>query len=441
MTPIGPNGVLWLPAGVLFPINGEAAALVFDIAAGTLIATALSRGVTARWSRPLVLLACALIGLTANMHSYGFLDGLALLLCVFAAIGLALQPSWRRIGLSVLGLILLYPVGTYLLRHVNPLAPFVGLLLPTAPGLLVILRRYLRLSIYAVVLIVVCAAPQFILLATGYMHHDPILEYRQQSSGPQHVPFLQSVKASLPILGICLVVGARALLRRAYVLTAVTGGLLIGFFLMGENAHWGLKQEPYRLWIGCYAVVAYLLVPIAAKAFSAETDRRKTSLRARAILAASLVAGLGTYAAGIPDVVQFWRTAKSYGVISLTSPDMIALGQVAHDLPGLVGYENCIDPLLLKLVSNAHVAYYNLGMGWPEEDVRKTVDEFVTARASGSLDVNLLKSGKISSVITRSDCEFVWGTRYRADLKKIRSVSFESDHGTVTYTAWTARKN
>ena len=172
---------------------------------------------------------------------------------------------------------------------------------------------------------------------------------------------------------------------------------------MATNDRWGFAQEPYRFWLQ-YSIITILLLTITT-AWSLRQWRilNDTWRRATAVIA---IGAVTLWAFSLADVRSFFSFASDQGVITVEDDRGTALQQLIASDTGLVLSSTCLDPQVLKLITNAPVVYFNRGLAWP--DKRSEVDQLLDPERNGSVDPQLLTGIGITHVLTDSSCADDW---------------------------------
>ena len=189
-----------------------------------------------------------------------------------------------------------------------------------------------------------------------------------------------AVLASLPVIAIWLFNVAVVRTTANTVIAAALGGLAFSGVMLTFNGVWGFGQEPYRMWIDSITVSLLLLAPLTAWSI-ARLGQQPTAERSRL---APVAAGLAIALVGLSvlDAGSFRSYVRESGVISFDSARNVALGTVTAEVDGLMTGGPCVDPQILKIASRKPVAFYNLGIAWPEN--RASTDAAVTPWKRGT---------------------------------------------------------
>ncbi len=427
---------LWGPYGALYPLNAEVIGFVL---AGTGLSLALlvaTRQVTSQSRMVLTLSASAiLIGVIANVHTYAFFVAIALLFAWAGAFGLVRSRSRTATLVTVLLIILTFAVGNLVSERVGAIPTFGLLILCTVPGLWLAARTQVRILIIPGLLLLVTAAPQFLLVASGYLGKSEFLSYRESQSDTLTVPIVAGLIAALPFIAVWFY--NVVVLRRTYQPAALGLSLSIAFtFLMlSFNNLWGFAQEPYRMWIDSVTLGALLLAPLTALSMAKSQDAaRVNGGRKPTIIRLAGVSAIALFAVALMDVGGFRIFANNQGTIAFDTNRYAALEQVAEPVDGLLTAEPCIDPQHLKIVTRKPVAFYNLGIAWPQN--KAGIDGVLAAAAAGTFSAEALRNGGVSYLVTDSMCPTQWKVEGTMGVIKIRSIDYSDPSSAGTLTLW-----
>jgi hypothetical protein len=425
------HAVLWGPYGALYALNAEAVGLSVGSAALALGYWTLK---CPEWSqrRRVVLIGIAGIGIgiTANLQTYSFLTLTTVVFWSLAVAGLVRAKSAKLLlvtaSLSVVTLI----VGSLSRETIGALPVFALMLIATLPGLWCFAQRRVLLITVGLFFFVLGAAPQFLSMFSGTLARDPFLTFRVNQSGDLGVPLWAFVLLGSPILatwGLILWVQVK---RKGNAEIALLVGWFLAFVLLSFNGAWGFGQEPYRFWINSvivFVVVATLTLPVGLIPALQANFR----LRILAALAAVLVG------ASMWNVGGFREYVGQQGNIDFNSPRFAALEELISAEPlasGLLTAEPCLNPRDLKVVTGAPVAFYNLGLAWP--DNKTEIDALIEATNAGLLDVELMRAAGVSYLITDTGCPTQWYPAGNLGVAQASSVEYPTDQGTQRLDLW-----
>ncbi|MET3769683.1 hypothetical protein ABIB15_002387 [Marisediminicola sp. UYEF4] len=439
-TSMGSHAVLWGPFGVLHTLNGEAASLSIAGMAILLLLLAWGRDTPRARRIVLTLVAAAAIGALANVQTYSFLAAVYIASMVAAAWALVRWRNRVAIVLSIVLLPTLFIVGPIVFERFGQLPSLVFGLLPAIPGLVLLLVRAGPLVLAYFGIAVLAAAPQVVFTVLGIASDDPFLSYRvasNQNLGVEPGPgLLGAVVLLLPLAALA----AAGVIRRRPLWIAYPIGAATTWFILATNDIWGPNAEPYRLWIDSFLLVAVGLLPLFVTAVidlagpGARTPDRAgaaRSLRVGTVVVAALVTL--TAAVSATDWIRFYQDDEVHGVFVFTDSRSAAhsdLARLADDGSGdLVGMDTCVDPQIVKLNSGAPVAFYNLGMAWPQE--RDAVQSFLADRAEGEVDLDTLAAAGIGWMLTDSACGDGWEQQFDGELDVADRAAYDGGEATL----------
>jgi hypothetical protein len=406
------HAVIWGPFGVLFTLNGEAAALsVAGIAfLGALVP--FLRGSSRRARLVAMTLLAVVVGGLLNVHVYSFLATVFLSFYVVAAHAVLERPRRRLLVVSAVLVPVSLGLALVVAGAVGPLPAFVVGLLPTAPGLLATIGRTRGLALIPMGAALAATLPQIVTTVLASAAGDPFLSYRVASSKDLGVdlPLGPLAGAALIVpLVVILVAGIRA---RRTVWTAYAGGAMLAWALTSTNDLWLANQEPYRLWIDSFLLIAVTIVPVlldvAVRTLRAAADgpgtaRAGAPRRARAVVAALAAAVVVVGAVSAIDWARFFSAGRDLDMITFDEPLDRAVAEVTVDATeGAIVAGPCLDPQIVKIDSGRAVAHYNLGMAWPAD--RDGVDAVRASAAEGRIDVEAARAAGVSWLVADSAC-------------------------------------
>jgi hypothetical protein len=441
-TSLESHAVLWGPFGVLFTLNGESASLSLGATALLLLIAVWIRGTSPRLRLVTTVVAAAIIGVLANVQTYSFLG--AVYLAVFAAAAWALAQArarWLAAASAVL-IGVVYLLGPVVAARTGQLPTLVFGLLPALPGVVLLVLRSKGKALLPFAAAVVTASPQVIATAVGLIDKDPFLVYRVASNKNLGVDWFPGLTGGIALLVPLLLILAAGLHRRRPLWISYPVAAMAVWTLLGTNDLWGANAEPYRLWIDAYlliAVTTIVLVVAVASDYLGSVDAPReagwtgahgeaepTRRRAR-ILAAGAIA-LVAVTAGVSalDWATFFRADAYHALWSFTGPADKARAALADDSgatsTALLATDPCIDPRILKIDSGVPIAYYHLGMAWP--DRRDALETFMEGQAAGTLDFSAAADAKVAFLLTDDSCPGTWASRYADELTYVAQKDY-----------------
>lgn len=430
------HAVLWGPFGVLFSNNAETAGLCVGIIALGVIAWAWTARIPRAARAIFTILAAAAVGALSSFQTYSFLSMTYLLSFGAAAAGIALAR--RRLlvlGVSLGMIVVVFTVGPLLAAHVGQLPTLLFGLLPAVPGLVSAVARSRGLVALAGLAAVAAASPQVIYTFTGMLQGDPFLTYRVASNHQLGVTSWQALAGAIVVLVGLTAALIFAIRVRDTVAISMAGGGLSAFPLLALNDVWGANAEPYRFWIegillgGVLSMLALSRLAGLIFVSQAQGEAKSASLGVlRRPLAGVLIVIAALWTASLPDWVNSLRDPAMQAVWDPGTEREEAIQSLARQATlapedGLITTELCIDNRTAKVTSGAPVANYHLGMAWPAN--RDAIDEIVKARDRQELDFDAMRDSDTRWVLTDSNCESDWQTRYAGELRRIDSVDYD----------------
>lgn len=426
-TNLDSHAVLWGPYGALYVLNAEVAGFsCVAIALSILLRVTVGPPVRTWVLVAALTISAALIGVAANLQTYSFLIGTAVAFGWLGAYGLVRSRS-RALALASLVIVL----ATFIIGPLVGGLPVYGLLIAaTLPGIAWLARGSWRLMIAPALAFVVAAVPQAAWVLSGILGGDAFLAYRTEQSGSLGVPLWQGLLATLPIGSIWLVaVLVQRRHRQPYVLAALVGLAFAGVMLTFNNA-WGFGQEPYRLWIDSVAVSAFLLAPILAWSLSAAAPR----LRSTGVLVPAMVVAAVLFPLSLLDFGGFRQYVRDSGVIRFDTARFAALAELTAPVDGLLTTDACLDPQQVKIVTGKRVAWFNLGLAWPEG---KPQIELVTqAWREGRFDPDAMRAAGVDYIVSDTACGNQWPIDGTMGVALVGSTEYADEVGAGTLTLW-----
>ncbi|MFD2339559.1 hypothetical protein FGG90_00910 [Clavibacter tessellarius] len=421
------HAVLWGPFGVLFTLNGEAAALSVAGIAFLAALVPFLRGSSRRARLVAMTLVAVVVGGLLNVHVYSFLATVFLSFYVVAAYAVLERPRRRLLVLSAALVPASLALAVVVAGAVGPLPAFVVGLLPTVPGLLATIGRTRGLALIPMGAALAATLPQIVTTVLASAAGDPFLSYRVASSKDLGVDLPLGPLAGLALivpLVLILVAGIRA---RRTVWTAYAAGAMLAWAITSTNDLWRANQEPYRLWIDGFLLIAVTIVPVlldvavrtlragapadrdapadpaAADADADDAAPRRAPRRTRALVTACAVLVVAIGATSALDWGRFFSAGRELPQITFAEPlDRAVADVTAGATGGSIATGACLDPQIVKIDSGRAVAHYNLGMAWPAD--RDAVDVARAALAAGRVDAEATEAAGIRWYLALSDC-------------------------------------
>lgn len=432
------HAVVWPAYAMLYPGNGEVAALVLGAIGIIIVSTdAWHRdgGMPTPWR---AAVGFALIGLSANVHTYGFFMVLAAGLFVLWAVLLhnfGTRASWVT---SFLLLLLAVLVGQGLSSTLGPTFAYAALAVPLVPGAVIAVRHRTVAVAAALAAAALTAAPQVVHTVLGLAGGDDFLAYRQSSGGGLTVAPLEALGAHLAVVALVLTVGVaswRAGHRGRFALAwPLTGAVALATVVMGWNDVWGFGQEPYRFLIdGVFLVL--LIVPPLAIVTVRERLASPSSERQRLVVGSVAAATAFLLTTSLGGLALFWIRAQER--VDWSEGKQAAARTIAARAGnGLVLIDPCISPPLWKMYTGGRVLFYNAGIAWPEH--RAAVDAALGSVSHGEVTADELRRARATHVVSSSTCggDLERSVR-RANLKPQSFAGWRADDGSdESFTLW-----
>lgn len=435
-TQLDSHAVLWGPYGALYTLNAEV--IGFALAAtGLSLALLVGFGrMTSRGLKVVVLsVGALLIGVIATVQTYAFFVAIAMLFTWAGSYGLAKSRSRAAAITTAILIVLTFALGTFVNSKAGAIPVFGLLILCTLPGLWLAAKGHVRPLLIPAILLVVSAAPQFLLVAGGILDSNEFLTYRQDQSTELTVSLIAGFIAALPIIAVWFYNFVVIRRKPEPVLLGLLLGLAFTWFMLSFNNLWGFAQEPYRLWIDSVAIGALVLAPITAiSVANSQKIARKNEGRRPTIIRIAGIAALVLFGASLMDVGGFRIFAANQGVIPFDTNRMAALESVSAPVDGLMAAEPCIDPQHLKVATRKPVAFYNMGIAWPEN--KAGIDQVMAAAANGTFSPEALEAGGVTYLVTDTSCPTKWAVEGTMGVVKVQSLDYADHSASGTLTLW-----
>lgn len=425
------HAVLWGPFGALFTLNAEAIGLCLNgLALGLLAYAGFRRDASRKRRVWLIAISGSLIGITANIQTYSFFTGVAVVASWACAYSLIVTRSKWLSATTVALLALMFVLGKPLADGIGHIPAFGLLLIALAPGALTLARNHVKEALAFLIPLAIVGSPQVLRTALGLAEKDPFLTYRQGSTADLSVPLQNGLLAGLPVL----LVAATCILafhftRRLWLGSALIGSTL-AWIIMSLNDVWGFSQEPYRLWIQGMILTSFLAFTLLPLAIRDGLGKARIRVSFFALLSVSALAVLISFL----DFPGFWRFANEQGVMPATDARSIAIGDAASTAGTLVAAGPCIDPQLIKLVSDSRVAFENKGLAWA--DNRDAIQALIRASAVDQISAQLLKQAKVGALLIDSACDVKINFSPTDHIAPEQVFPYSTPEGMFTITRW-----
>ncbi|WP_022893608.1 hypothetical protein [Agromyces subbeticus] len=433
--PLESHAVLWAPFAVLHSGNGEMAGLSAAGAALLCLIAVWFRPTARGWRISVTIGSAAVLGALANVQTYSFLTGVYLAAFVAASWAIVARRQWIVAGVSAALIPVVFVLGPVVHDAGGQLPTLVFGLLPAIPGLVLVVITSRGLVAIAGLVAVLAASPQVVRTLVGISSGDPFLSYRVDSNSNLGVPFWLILGAGIVMWGALAAILVAGILLRKPVWSAYAVGGGSAWLLLSLNDRWGANAEPYRMWIDVFALLSITVLPVMVDIARGIRSGLRQSPQARSfrwwsvgatVLIAALAAGSSV------DYVRFVADSAVHQVEdSLTAQDRAAaelvLATDADRTGELIATDPCIVPMYLKVNSGAPIAFFHMGMAWPER--HDPLGDVVVLRNAGEFPVEEARAGGVGWVVTESSCD--WEQRYTSDLDYVDSIAV-TESSTVT---------
>lgn len=423
------HALLWGVFATMFPLNSETASLCIAGLLFLLLLVVATRSVRPRTMLMSAIVVGAGVGLLANLHTYVFLTAVYVLLYGIAAYAITVRRSWSSALLSVALIVVLFLLGPLFASSFGRLVTLVFGLLPAVPGTVLAIARWRARILGPLLAALLTASPQVLGTLFALQAGNAFLKFREASSSGLGVDWQDGLLHATPVLLPLLLILVAGIQRRHPLWTSYSLGLLTAWLLLAKNDVWGANQEPYRLWIECFVLTAFTIVPMAIAvglSYLSRREPRATRASRRLLAVAATLATVAVLIAGVSSVdwFRFYR-AETGQTIALSTPYNRALQAAAAPATGhnLIMAGPCINQEILKAVSGARVDYYNHGLAWP---ARMNQINLVRATAVWKqlLVPSELHAANIGWLMTDGSCSANWAKRYSNELERITSSSY-----------------
>lgn len=425
------HAVLWGPYAALYPLNAEAAGLSIGMAAFALGYWTLQRPHWTQRKRLILFILAGLgIGVTANFQTYSFLTLTAVTFWILGIAGVLRSRSRRLLLITVISLGVILVLGSLIRGSVGALPVYALMLVPTIPGLFAFAKDRVLLLASGIGAFLIAAAPQILWMISGTLAQDPFLTYRVDQSGALGVPFWAFLLLGSPILVTWAVILWAQILRKGTTEISLLVGWFIAFVVLSFNNIWGFGQEPYRFWIDSViifvAIAAFTLPSGLTTIINSGVRLRIVAALAVVLVGASLwnVGGFRDYVSAQEDID--FNSERLNAIQELVSAQVL--------VPGLVTAEPCIDPRVLKVATGVPVAFYNLGLAWPEN--KNEIDAVIDSGNAGVLDIQKMRDAGVSYLITDTGCPTRWYAGGGMGTAQLSSVEYSTDQGEQRLELW-----
>jgi MFS family permease len=414
----------------LFALNSEVAGVCLVVIAMVLLLAAdpQNGGAYRPW---LVIVAAGVLGLTANVHTYGFFAGAVLAMAYAATLALFRSRSRRLLVVTLVLVSLALLLGPTVARTLGPLPVIAFVLLAFTPAASTLARGHVATTVAMVAAYTVCASPQLVRTAVGLAQGDPFLTFRQVSSSGLGVAIPSGMLAAAPLILLgavcCVALWGQGQTSKS----ALVSALAVGVLLMSQNDRWGFNQEPYRFWIIFTTLTGLLLSPVLAWSFA---QRGRLVGHKQFALTGFAAMALVVWAISLVDTVSFVHSVHVEGVFSLEDGRSDATRSILGGREGLVVSSACMEPQVLKVTTGQQVAHYNRGLAWPT-DVKEFY-RFLEPKHRAAEDPRQLQAANVRWVLSDSSCSTDWAFDGDGRVAKAATSTYDTSHGQATITLW-----
>lgn len=440
-TPLDSHAVLWGPFGQFFSNNAEGAGLSVIVIAGCALANVWLRHAHRGVRVVVTIMSVAAVGALSSFQTYSFISGIYLLAYVTAIYFLArTRSAWWWIG-SGAGVILVFLAGPLVSSVAGQLPTLIFGLLPAAPGLLrgVFVTRGM-IAVYGAVA-ALAAAPQVLYTVSGLLSGDPFLTYRVASNVNLGVVRWATVIASLPVLVPVVLLAVTAVRRRHRGALAISLGTLAAWSVLALNDVWGANAEPYRFWLDGYLLAgAAALVAGAALLARPPQGPLPTTLISRTARIAAATFCIALFAAAsLPDLYRYQTDPMMSAVWDPSSSRESAIGEMGREASvrephSLIAPDSCIDPRTTKITTAAPIAYFYLGMAWPER--MEPVAQIMSAFQANNIDTRAMEEADAGWFLTDSACESAVNVIADSRFTQEATADYQDADSEGTVTLW-----
>ncbi|WP_111765257.1 hypothetical protein [Nakamurella deserti] len=404
----GAHAVLWGPFASVFTLNGDNTAMALGTMAVLALILVAAGRIRGRAAVTVAVAACVVVGGLSAVQTYSFLIVSYAIAAAGAAWGLWHHPRRRPWLVATAALlVLLFAAGDVVLPVTGPLVLLVLAMTPALPGLFLLWRQVGRTVLFAVLGYGLAAAPQVVLTLAGILGGDAFLSFRTGNANDLSVRPLDGLVAAGPVLLPLVLILVAGLRRREPLWVAVAGGGAAAWFVAATNDLWGADQEPYRMYLNSFALLAAVAVPVGSWVLVRSwSGRVRGTPPRRRLLVAATVAVAGLVAAAFPDFLLWRSHVTGEGYVAFDTPQLTAAVQVLErvgDEDGLVLAGPCLDPLLLKPAWTGRVAHFNRGLAWPDTPAPLYV--LGKGIGDGFLDPRLARASGVRWVLTDTACD------------------------------------
>jgi hypothetical protein len=88
----------------------------------------------------------------------------------------------------------------------------------------------------------------------------------------------------------------------------------------------------------------------------------------------------------------------------------------------------------MKIATRKPVAYYNLGIAWPQD--KAAIDAVLTASQRGVFDPDAMRAAHVKYLVTDSSCQTQWPVDKSMGIVKVYTRNYADENGSGTLSLW-----
>ena len=146
------------------------------------------------------------------------------------------------------------------------------------------------------------------------------------------------------------------------------------------------------------------------------------------------VAAVVLFALSLLDFGAFRVFVSNSGVIRFDTARYDALRELTTDVDGLMTTGPCLDPQETKIVTRKPIAFYNLGIAWPEN--KAAIDVVLDAQRNGVFNPDAMRAADVRYLVTDSACATQWPVDAAMGLVNVGARDYSDEMGSGTLTLW-----
>jgi len=208
------------------------------------------------------------------------------------------------------------------------------------------------------------------------------------------------------------------------------------WFVVLRSDLWGTNQAAYRWWIDGLIVMVVTGVPILLDAVlfgEGDSPRRHSGSRWwNLVIAVLMMSSIGTAELSTIDWYHFYLATEGQSFSFATAQDRAMAGVAAHVTNRqLVLVDQCLNPEILKVITDVRVAYYSVGLAWPRSYA--AIKRAFTSVTTDSTTPAEARAAGIGWLVTLTTCHDVWPNAFSRSLEHVASEQIgPSTRGAVT---------